>query len=193
MTVVNRFLSIMTWCDDQYAIAQDGWSGNPVPVAVPKRDLAFTTAHMWIFDRRMPHSEDARRALALYREARNAEQNFMVSYAVLNYYKIIEIKNHGRGAVKNWFRDKFITLAEDVANTNALRHFSTICGNEKPHEYIYESCRIAVAHSGKDSKSDPDDANELQRLHIAAEVLRLLARHFISTELNISDVMYSGH
>jgi hypothetical protein len=31
---------------------------------------------------------DARRALALYREARNAEQNYLVSYAVLNYYKI---------------------------------------------------------------------------------------------------------
>jgi hypothetical protein len=41
MTIINRFLSIMTWCDDQFAIAQDGWSGNPVPVPVRKRDLAF--------------------------------------------------------------------------------------------------------------------------------------------------------
>jgi hypothetical protein len=39
MTAINRFLSLMTWCDDQFAIAQDGWSGNPVPVAVPKRNL----------------------------------------------------------------------------------------------------------------------------------------------------------
>ena len=41
MTVINRFLSIMAWCDDNFAIAQHGWSGNPVPVPVSKRDLAF--------------------------------------------------------------------------------------------------------------------------------------------------------
>ena len=70
MTIINRFLSLLTWCDDQYAIAQDGWSGNPVPVAVPKRDLAFTTAHHWVFNRNIPSSEEVRRALALYREAR---------------------------------------------------------------------------------------------------------------------------
>lgn len=75
MTVINRFLSIMTWCDDQFAITQSGWSGNPVPVAVPKRDLAFTTAPDWIFDRKMPAEEKARRALAIYREGRNAQQN----------------------------------------------------------------------------------------------------------------------
>jgi hypothetical protein len=82
----------MTWCDDQFAVAQDGWSGNPVPVAVLRRNLAFTTAHDWIFDRKIPASEEVRRALALYREARNAQQNFMVSYAVLNFFKVIEVR-----------------------------------------------------------------------------------------------------
>lgn len=149
MTVINRFLSILTWCDDQFAIAQDGWSGNPVPVPVPKRNLAFTTAHDWIFDRRIPASEPKKRALALYREARNAEQNFMVSYAVLNYFKIIEIKNHSTGDVKNWFRDNFAILTQEPNYKDELSHFSEICGDEKPHEYIYKSCRIAVAHANK--------------------------------------------
>jgi len=58
-----------------------GWSANPVPVAVPRRNLGFTTAQYWIFDRQIPATEEARRALALYREARNAQQNFMVCYA----------------------------------------------------------------------------------------------------------------
>jgi hypothetical protein len=70
--------------------------------------------------------------------------------------------------------------------------FVKICGSEPPHEYIYEACRIAVAHAGKDSKSDPDDANELVRLHTAADVLRLFARHFIETAFGISDIIYSG-
>lgn len=147
----------MTWCDDKFAIAQDGWSGNPVPVPVPKRDLAFTTTYQWIFDRQIPSSEEARRALALYRDGRNAEQNFMVSYAVLNFYRIIEITNT-RGGAENWFREKFPVLQKEPHYSDAFRRFSEICENEQPHEYLYKACRIAVAHAGKDSKSDPDDS-----------------------------------
>jgi hypothetical protein len=192
LTVINRFLSIMTWCDDQFAIAQDGWSGNPVPVAVPRRDLAFTTASSWIFDRKIPENEKAKRALAIYREARNAQQNYMVSYAVLNYYKIVEIGHKSRGDVKNWFRDNFECLRQQSAFRDEFEHFAKICDDEQPHEYIYKACRISVAHAGKDSKSDPDDAHELVRLHTAANVMRIFARHFITTEFAVSDVMYSG-
>jgi hypothetical protein len=192
LTVINRFLSIMTWCDDQFAIAQGGWSGNPVPVAVPRRNLAFTTAHSWIFDRKIPGAEKARRALALYREARNAQQNFMVSYAVLNFYKIVELGPKSSGHVKNWFRDNFDVLKQQSIYRAEFEKFEKICDGEKPHKYLYEACRVAVAHAGKDSESDPDDANELTRLHTAADVLRIFSRHFIASEFHLSDSMYSG-
>jgi hypothetical protein len=61
------------------------------------------------------------------------------------------------------------------------------------HEYIYDACRVAVSHASKDSKSDPDDANELVRLHTAANVLRLFARDFIASEFGVSDMKYSGN
>jgi hypothetical protein len=193
LTVINRFLSIMTWCCDQFAVAQDGWSGNPVPIAVPRRNLAFTTATDWVFDRKILENENVRRALAVYREARNAQQNYMISYAVLNYYKIIEIgQKNPKGDVKNWFRDNFAILREKVAFRDEFEKFAKLCGDEKPHEYIYDACRLAVAHAGKDSKSDPDDANELVRLHTAADVLRIFARHFIASQFGVSNVMFSG-
>jgi len=192
ITVINRFLSVMTWCDDQFAVAQDGWSGNPVPVAVPRRDLAFTTTHEWAFDRKMPSNEDAKRALAIYREARNAQQNYMISYAVLNYYKVVEIGHKGRGDVKNWFRDNFERMRQQSSYRDEFEKFAKICGGQEPHEYIYDVCRLAVAHAGKDSKSDPDDANELVRLHTAANVLRIFARDFITLAFGVSDVMYSA-
>lgn len=192
MTVINRFLSIMTWCDDQFAITQSGWSGNPVPVAVPKRDLAFTTAPDWIFDRKIPAEEKARRALAIYREGRNAQQNYMVSYAVLNYFKVVELGHQSKGDVKNWFRDNFESLRQQSAYREEFERFTKICNSEEPHEYIWKACRVAVSHANKDSKSDPDDANELLRLHTAADILRIFARHFITSKFDISEVKYSG-
>jgi hypothetical protein len=193
MTVINRFLSIMAWCNDNFAIALDGGSGNPVPVPVPKRDLAFMTAYDYVFDRKLPASEDAMRALALYREARNAQQNAFVSYAVLNFYKIIEMRNHGKEAVRTWFRDNFEALRQANVGNEDIKGFLAVCGAEPPHKYIHNSCRIAVAHAGKHSKSDPDDANEIVRLHTAARVMHLLARRFIKNEFGVSDLIYSNN
>lgn len=187
MTVINRFLSLMTWCDDQYAVTQGGWSGNPVPVAVPKRNLAFTTAHQWVFNRNIPTSGEVQRALALYREARNAEQNFMISYAVLNYYKIIEI-HHERGPTSTkWVADNLPAILNDSHNQGGISTFLAACGEEKPETYVYKACRVAVAHASRDRPSDPDEFAELRRLHNAADVMRRLARRFISYELGVSD------
>jgi hypothetical protein len=187
LTIVNRFLSLLTWCDDQYAIAEPGWSGSPVPVAVPKRDLAFTTTSYWVFDRGIPTSTEARRALALYREARNAEQNFMISYAVLNYYKIIEIRYPLGPDARDWIARNFPVVRDDPQDQHGIQEFLAACGNEPPERYIYRACRVAVAHASDKYPSDPDDASELRRLDNAADVMRRLARRFISVELGVSD------
>ena len=187
MTVVNRFLSLLTWCDDQFAIAQDGWAGNPVPVAVPIRNLAFTTAYHWIFNRKISVSDEVRRALALYREARNAEQNFMISYAVLNYYKIIEIHHKGYPASSKWVADNLPPILNDPHDQHGIAEFLAACGNETPETYIYAACRVAVAHVSPNRPSDPDDTMEQRRLHNAADVMRRLARRFIMVELGVSD------
>lgn len=190
-TVINRFLSIMTWCDDQFAVAQDGWAGNPIPSPVSRRDLAFTTAHYWIFDRKIPSDPDAMRALALYREGRNAEQNFLISYAVLSFYKIIEIKYPSGPQNRSWISSAFPSI-EPTIRTEVAHEFHRERGSKEPARHIYDAYRLAVAHASARTISDPDCAEELNRLHIAADVLRMVARHFISTELRVSDCLYSG-
>ena len=191
-TVVNRFLSILSWCDDQYAVAQDGWSGSPIPVAVPKRNLAFATAHHWIFDRKMPASSDAKRALAIYRDGRNAEQNSLVSYAVLNFYKIIEIRHNGKERSKKWIAANFDTVAAAHSYEDAFEVIRQKSGTGGPQKHLYEECRNAVAHGGLSHNSDPDEIDELHRLHEVAIVMRLLARHVILHEMGVSDCYYSG-
>jgi hypothetical protein len=185
--LINRFLSLLAWCDDHFAIVQDGWSGNPVPVPVRKRDLAFTTTSHWVFNRVIPNSAEVLRALALYREARNAEQNFMVSYAVLNYYKIIELRHAGSPASTKWIAENLPNIMDDDHDQHGITDFRTACGNESPEMYIYAACRVAVAHASPNRPSDPDDVAEIQRLHNAADIMRRLARHFIIYDLNFSD------
>jgi hypothetical protein len=182
----------MAWCDDNFPMLGFGWSGNPVPVPVLKPELAFRTASHYAFDRKIPATPEARRALALYREALNAEHNMLISYAVLNYYKVIELTQRDRGATKNWFRRNFDHVRQFDYLKRSLDDFDKLRGAIAPHEYIYKSCRIAVAHAGKDSQSDPDDATELQRLHAAADIMRVLARYCIEAEFKISDCMFDG-
>ncbi len=192
LTLMNRFLSLMTWCDDQFAICQYGWSGNPIPVAVRKRDLAFTTATHWTFDRKIPRSPEARKALAIYREARNAQQNYLISYAVLSYCKIVELRHKGKSEARTWFGKNYEALKQGTNLSREIGSFEKACGTEKPHDYLYRACRTAVAHANKPFSTDPDDLHELRRLHVAADILQALARRFIANELGVSDCSFDG-
>jgi hypothetical protein len=192
VTLINRFLSLLTWCDDRFSVVQNGWSGNPIPVAVPRRNLGSVTALSWIFDRKIPSSPEARKALAIYREGRNAEQNYLISYAVLCYYKIVELKYPSRGSARKWFGENYLALNSDEQLSEDLRSFENARGTENPGEYLYRACRVAVAHANEPYSSDPDDLHELRRLHVAAGILRALARRFIQNELGVSDSPYDG-
>lgn len=185
-TVINRFLSLMTWCDDQFAIAQDGWAGNPVPAAVPKRNLAFTTTYHWVFDRDIPASEEVRRALALYREARNAAQNYMISYAVLSYFKVLEIRYPEGRQLRPWIARTF-PLIQGSQDADRMAAFLKACGTEPVEEYLWKACRVAVAHVREKHPSDPDSAEEVRRLYNAGGIMHRLARYFIRNELGVSD------
>jgi hypothetical protein len=189
ITVINRFLSIMAWCDDQSAVRQFGWSGNPIPVPVSRLNLGSSIAWPYPFDRKIPESEDARRALALYREARSAQQNGFISYAVLNFYKIIEIKHQNNP--ERWFRENF---PSDPTGSDAddFKRFNELRGATLPEKYINAFCRRAVAHASNKSESDPDKDKEVKRLHIAGNIMQFLARKFIETEFGVSNLMYSG-
>jgi Methylamine utilization protein MauJ len=190
-SLINRFLSLLTWCDDQFGYVQGGWSGNPVPMAVPKPNFGFSPTEHWLFNRKIPKSPEARKAIAIYREGRNAEQSHLVSYSVLAYYKIIELKYRGQN-VKEWFRETYPKLRNISYLADTVARFESERGTKEPHDYIYRACRTAVAHANTPYSSDPDDFSELRRLHVAAEILRELARLFIRNELGLSDSAYDG-
>ena len=73
-----------------------------------------------------------------------------------------------------------------------VEKFENDCGSEEPAEYLTVMCRHAVAHAGNPDNADPDDYEKQGKLHVAAQILRELARHFIRTEMKLSEHSLDG-
>ncbi len=105
-TLISRFLSLLSWCDDSYAILGDGWSGSPVPISIPRGETARKIMNPWIFDRKVPTNEKLLQCLAYYREGLNAHQAGLTSLEVLSFYKVIE-KSDETKSVNWWIKENY--------------------------------------------------------------------------------------
>ncbi len=189
-TLLNRFLSVLCWCDDRHAILRHGWSGNPVPVPVLRRDMAFSTMHQWMFYRSMPEDEELLHCLAYYRDGLNASEAGIVAFEVLSFFKVFEMKQKDGDAAKRWIARIFETACKSVRG-EVIKQFHEDRQNRSVEEYIYRNCRVATAHAAKDYPSDSDSSPEIRRLYVAAEIMRALARHFIRTEFEFAETYLS--
>lgn len=123
-TLLDRFLSLLTWCDDRAAILKDGWAGNPIPVAVSRDGPRIPSTEWWIFNRKLPQDPRALKALALYRQGRTAEYGFLVSYAVLSYYKVFELNEPtGRAGAKRWLLENYPAIRSDKYHEREVTEF----------------------------------------------------------------------
>lgn len=185
ITLLNRFLSLLSWCDDRHAILRGGWSGNPVPVPVRRRDMAFNNMSPWMFYRSMPEDEALLNCLSYYREGLNAAEAGIASQEVLSFFKAFEMKREAK-EVKLWISDVFIEACIE-SHEEVLEQFHDDRQDVSVEEYVYRNCRVASAHASKDFPSDADMWSETRRLSVAAEVMRALARYFIRTKFQFSD------
>ena len=191
-TLLNRFLSVLSWCDDRHAILREGWSGNPVPVPVPRRDMAFSTMMTWIFCRSLPKNAALLNCLSYYREGLNAAEAEIASQEVLSFFKVFEagFKNFVSEEIgprtREWIKEVFDEACKDVL-PEYLKRFNEDRQEKTVEKYVYENCRVATAHASKRFVSDADMSSETRRLAVAAEIMRALARHYIRTTFNFSD------
>ena len=186
-SLINRLLSVMSWCDDQPASLHEGCSGSPVPVPVPRRNLPFMTAHEWHFYRTPPDDARLQRCLAFYRDGLNALSVGLASHAVLSFFRVIETKyRNGKRELISWINSIFeeiqLIIPQDFRTYELDRQSSGLDHGE----YIYK-CRVATAHAAHDAPSDPDTTEETRRLLNAAQVIQQLARHFMKLEFTFSD------
>lgn len=191
MSIMNQLLSFATWIEDAPSDLLPGWDGNPIPVSVPR--YSQRSPHGWVdfwhFKRQPLQNPTHRKALGIYREARNLQDLISQPYAVLGYYKILEIKFPRGEERRRWIEARLEQMLEGDELPD-LQRLVPEAGNTAKAiaAFMYTEGRNAVAHMKFENSIDPDDVNQLHRLSLALPVFRKMARAFIIEELGISDL-----
>lgn len=186
LTLINRFLSVLTWCDEQGMENLYGWSGNPVPVNVPRSSRVVGSSIMGFpFNRNLGSDPKAKLALALYREARTINSG---SFEFLDYFKILNIfwedkYRNGQNQIIEGIR-KILPQLTDQQATDRIKALNKQTPDVS--KYLYESGRCAIAHAYASPIVDPDDVTDLRRLSQDVWVVRAIAEHLIENELGVS-------
>jgi hypothetical protein len=188
-TLFNRFLSVLSWCDDRHAILREGWSGGHIPQPVPRRDLWGSTMLYWMFHQSMPEGEQLLNCLSYYREGLNAAEAGIASQEVLSFFKVFEMKREGK-SFKNSIAREFDEACSSVPEA-VMKRFHVDRGKVSVEDYIFDNCRIASAHASKKFPSDADMSSETRRLSVAGEIMQALARHHIRTVFGFSETYLS--
>jgi hypothetical protein len=189
LTLINRFLSILSWCDDQPMENLYGWSGNPVPVSVPRECRAVSCSSDFPFYRNPETNGKASLALALFREARTVNST---PFEFLSYFKILNIFWKDRtelveGQRRNPIVEGIRVTILVVKDERALSRLGVLRGTEPDvAKYLYESGRCAVAHAQAEPIVDPDDVSDLRRLSEDVHIVKAIAEYLIEMELRVS-------
>lgn len=189
LTLINRFLSALSWCDDQPMENIYGWSGNPVPVPVPRAARALGSSIAFPFGRTVEVSDEAKLALALYREARSINS---VPYEFLGYFKILNIfwndkfQKTGTSKYNELIDGIRITLPQITCHLAKERIGKLSLEQADLATYLYESGRCAVAHAYSKPLVDPDNIKDLHRLSSDMWIIKAIAEHLMVSRLNLS-------
>lgn len=122
-----------------------------------------------------PPDKKARLALAFYREGMSLDNT---AYAFLSFYKIVNLHKPKSDKQRQWLKGQ---IAELEKNKDLKDRIDEIRANgDDPGEYLYKSCRCAVAHADiNDVTYDPEDIDDEVRLYQDTPLIRQLARSII--------------
>jgi hypothetical protein len=190
MSILNQLLSFATWIEDAPSDLLPGWSGNLVPVRVPKarHQSPYGSVKFWHFRRRPLDDAQHRKVLGIYREARNLQDLLSIPYAILGYYKILEVK-FPNGDLRTQWIEAHLEQALKDKNIPLLEKLLKEAGDTPKQlaNFMYVEGRNAVAHTKFANSIDPDDITQIQRLSLALPIFQRMARDFILNELGVSD------
>lgn len=197
MTKLNRLLSLASWEDDSASILLSGLSGTPTPMAVEAhRDGHLTSiADFWVHRTAPITDPAAKRAVAIYREALNLRRFHAHPYALLGFYKILEMPfgNNGGKKREEWMEKTIQAMLGVSGIPKPVQdyggNFQNAFGKTAAEiqKSLYKECRLAIAHASTNPALDPDNVTSLRKLSLAIDLMRELARVLIRDKFGIPE------
>lgn len=196
-SICNQLLSICSWCDDAPASLLSGTCGSPKATPLPRdRRSGHLTSIVdeWPYSRSPVEDPDQKLALGLYREAVWQNCHGSIPYAALGFFKILEIRQGGEGRKKWMPRQLLHEIETKGLDEFYFGYFMSLVIEQKtePSKYLYNNCRLAVAHATKAPVINPDDAQQVRDLSACTPILRSLARIYIRDDLGIQEDQWGG-
>jgi len=189
LTLINRYLSVLSWCSDAPMESLYGGYGTAVPVSAPREPRAIGSSIGFQFYRNPETNEKVQLALALYREGLTVNSlpcAFLSYFKILNMFwldKTVTVNGKRENPIVDGIREVLPALADDLA----LDRLATLRAREPDvARYLYESGRCAIAHAYSDPIVDPDDISDLHRLSEDIHIVKAIAEHLIETQLGVS-------
>jgi len=187
-TLINRFLSILAWCDDApMEIMENGFAGSSAPVAI-KRDTSCSCSGCignYVFGRDLEQDSKAQLALALYREALTVNS---VPFSFLSYFKILNIFwKDKKISGKNKLVEGIRATLPNLHDREAIERIQQLAKGEPDiADYLYKSGRCAIAHANMEPIVDPDEIADCRRLSQDIWIIKAVAEELIQSELHVS-------
>jgi len=183
---INRFLSAMAWKDSQRYISRGGIAGGARPEDrnTPrfnyreKRHNPSSVISKYDFEHlQVPTDDRQRLALALYREALGANQEF---YKFLSFFKILNIVFERGPQLATWIN----AHVQQVRNDFSLQRLQELqASGVNIGDYLVREGRNAIAHAFAQPIKDPDVITDIVSVMKDAELMQGLATVLIEEEL----------
>lgn len=187
MTLINRFLSLLSWCDDQPMELHSGWAGSLQPTPMPRLARSCGSSISFPFGRKLEADPKVQLALALYREARSINS---VPYAFLGYFKILNIFWNDKRDPKTKLNPLVEGIKDSLSVIRDQLALERLRVLKSEHQdvpfYLYQSGRCAVAHAFSYPIADPDNLETNHRLSRDLPIIKGIAEHKMITDLKMS-------
>ena len=187
--LINNFLSSLAWSESK-AIHVAHWSGGSRPFRMGRsRFDSVRSLHFRISYLPSPQDENARLALAFYREAMSLDH---IAYSFLSFYKIINLRYKRGDRQKAWIRRTLPSMTD----RDAIKRMEELNDeHEDVADYLYISCRCAIAHAGVSPTVDPENFDDNKRLRSDLPLIKHLAEMLIEEhyEIKTSSTIWKEH
>lgn len=186
--VVRRFLSSLCWLH-RTAVEERAYDTGGFPL-FHGGSLRCSVRHgepRLHWPAQSPPRREQRLAMALYREAMTVNS---VPYKFLGFYRILELAVR-KGADRGQLIAQALGCLAcqpgcSLQQKNAVRRRDELVAMEKsPKQWLYHSCRCAIAHAAARRVIDPDKATDAFRLQRDADLMRWISEYIMKHELGL--------